>query len=83
MPRSVKTQPNRSTILVQALTAIRLLRERPRRTEEIAAELGCPRRTAERILAGIRDAGLEITTEVRGAERYHSLPAKTLARVLP
>ncbi len=70
-------------MLRQALAAIRLLRERPRRTEEIARELGVPRRTAEKILAGIRDAGLELATEVRGQERYHSLSRRTLARVLP
>jgi DNA-binding transcriptional ArsR family regulator len=70
-------------MLVQVLTAIRLLRERPHRTEEIGDALGVPRRTVERLLAGIREAGLELETEVRGRERYHSLSRETLARVLP
>jgi len=63
----------------RALTAIRLLRERPHRTEEIARELGCPRHTAERILAGIRGAGLEIETEVRKQERWHALVGERLS----
>jgi len=80
MPRA---KPDRTTMLRQALTAIRLLRERPHRTKEIAQELGVPRHTAERVLAGIRGAGLEIETEVRKQERWHSLARETLARVLP
>jgi predicted DNA-binding transcriptional regulator YafY len=51
----------------------RMLREKPRRVQEIADELGLERRVAERLLAGLREAGLEIDTEVRARERYHSL----------
>jgi DNA-binding IclR family transcriptional regulator len=85
MPRPTpRTKPSQADTLRRGLEAIRLLREKPRRTEELAAELGIEQRSAERLLAAIREAGLDLVTEVRNQRhRYYSLPAKTLARVLP
>lgn len=61
--------------LRRGIEMVRLIYERPRRVEELADELHMERRAIERLLAGLRLAGLEIVTEARGRERYHSLRA--------
>lgn len=68
MPSSTQAETLR-----RGIETARLLWERPRRVEEVAEELDLERRAVERLLAGLRDAGIEIQTEARGRERYHSI----------
>lgn len=72
-----KPQPTQAETLRRGIEMARLLATRPHRVEELAAALGMQRLAAERLLAQLRGAGLEIETEARGRERYHSL------RVIP
>ena len=61
--------------LRRGIEAARLLWERPRRVVELAEALDLETRAVERMLVGLRTAGLEIETEARGRERYHRLVA--------
>jgi ABC-type nitrate/sulfonate/bicarbonate transport system substrate-binding protein len=80
-------QPTRITRDLQAMA---LLRYAPIRSAELAECLGTEPRTTKRIIRALRDAGkwcrthglewYEITTEIRGPERWHRLvdrPAET------
>lgn len=76
-------RPDRGVTLERGLHAIALLRSAPITTRDLAATLDVSRDTVERILAAIRRAGLPLSSEARGRERRHSLPAETLGRALP
>jgi DNA-binding transcriptional ArsR family regulator len=79
MPRTApRTKPTQVESLRRGLEIARLLAEKPHRTEELAEAVDLDRRSVEILMAGLRDAGLEIETEVRDQRyRYHSL------RVIP
>jgi len=82
-----KTQITR---LRSALVAVALLRREPLRSIELSDRLGQQPRTTKRLLVTLREVGIwcrahgldwwEITTEIRGPERWHRLvdrPAET------
>ena len=61
---------DRGTSIDRAFAAQRLLRK-PHTTGGLAKALGCSRDTAERVLAALRRAGVEIHTERKGREAWH------------
>jgi predicted ArsR family transcriptional regulator len=64
----------------QAIRAMRLLREAPRRPGDLAEALGCSRRTAERFLRVLEDEGEPLEREERGREAWYSLPEARRAK---
>jgi hypothetical protein len=62
-------------VLRRGIDLARLLVERPHRVVELAAALHSETRSVERLLEGLREAGVKLTVEVRGRERYHSIRA--------
>jgi DNA-binding IclR family transcriptional regulator len=72
-----------TTRLRSALVAVALLRREPLRSIELAERLGQQPRTTKRLLVTLREVGAwcrahgldwwEVTTEVRGRERWHRL----------
>lgn len=63
-PRAVEGQPDgmghRMSALRDALACIRLLASGRWRVDDLAAELGCTRRTAYRLLGALRESGIHV-----------------------
>ena len=69
-----RTNASQVAALRLGLELARLLVERPRRVEELVEELEVQPRSVQRLLAGLRDADVEIESEVRHQrERYYSI----------
>jgi DNA-binding transcriptional ArsR family regulator len=68
----------RGTLLIEALTAIRLLRGGRYTVEELAAQLGKHRRATERLLYAIRNAGVPIRRKREGSWVYWSVDRDTV-----
>lgn len=89
MPAAKKPAPRHGapiaigTGLERGLYAIRLLRDAPISTAELARTLDLSRESVDEILLAIRRADLPLTSVRHGREVRHSLPKETLARVLP
>ena len=61
--------PRRNAQLVRTLTLIRLLELKPRTLNDLATVLGCHRRTVQRDLAAIEQAGYFLTSHAPQIER--------------
>lgn len=59
--------------LRRGLALAAMIWQEPLQVETLAQRLDMEGRAVERLLAGLREAGLTISVEARGRERYHRL----------
>lgn len=77
-----ETLGSRGDMLVEALTALRLLRAERMQVEPLAEQLGCGRRTTYRLLATLRRAGVEVQAEHEGPRVYYRVTRAALERAM-
>lgn len=73
--------PTQVEALRRGLSLAALLWSEPRRVADLAGDLDLAPRDIQRLMAGLREAEIEITTEVRGRERYHNAPGPSSSGV--
>jgi DNA-binding IclR family transcriptional regulator len=73
-PPTRRRLPQRAASTAQLVELLRLLITAPQTPGELAQQLGCSRKTVERLLTALEEAGLTLQAERRGAHVHYRLP---------